>query len=317
MSMKKALICGISGQDGSYLAKFLLEKGYEVIGTSRDAENSTFSNLHKMGIFNKVKIYSASLNDFRSIIQVLKNSNPDEIYNLSGQSSVGLSFQQPVETFSSITIGTINLLEAVRILNPSIKVYNAASCECFGDTKGHPADENTPFSPRSPYAVAKSAAYWYVANYRESYNIFACSGILFNHESKFRHDRYVTQKIISSVKNISQGKESKLQLGNINIQRDWGWAPEYVTAMYLMLQNNMAVDYVIATGVKSSLIDFISIAFSYYNLHYQDFLEINNELKRPTDIEISYGNPIKAKNELGWEAKTTLKEIIINMIEEK
>lgn len=315
--MKRALICGISGQDGPYLAKLLLEMGYEVSGTSRDAENSIFSNLHKLNIYEKVRIYSASLNDFRSIIQVLTQTKPDEIYNLSGQSSVGLSFQQPVETFSSVTIGTINLLEAVRILNPGIKIYNASTCECFGDTKGHPANEYTPFSPRSPYAVAKSAAHWYVSNYRESYNIFACSGILFNHESPLRPDRFVTKKIINTVRKIAQGKEEKLELGNIKVQRDWGWAPEYVVAMHLMLQNGQARDYVIATGKKHSLIDFISMAFSYYNLNYQDYLCIKDDLKRPTDIEISYGDPSKAKNELGWEAKTTLKEIIVNMFEEK
>jgi len=313
--MKKALICGISGQDGAYLSKFLLEKGYEVFGTSRDVENSTFSNLHRLGIYDKVKIFSASLNDFRSIIYILKISNPNEIYNLSGQSSVGLSFLQPVETFSSITIGTINLLEAIRILNLDIKFYNASSCECFGDTKGHPADENTPFSPRSPYAVAKSAAYWYVANYRESYNIFACSGLLFNHESSLRPERFVTQKIITTLKKIAKGEKKKLELGNINIQRDWGWAPEYVTAMYLMLQKERADDYIIATGVKHSLIDFISLAFSYYNLDYKDYLIVRDEFKRPTDIEISYGNPSKAQKELKWEAKTTLEEIIIKMIE--
>lgn len=315
--MKVALISGISGQDGAYLAKYLLGKGYEVIGTSRDADNSTFSNLHKLNIRDNIKVYSASLNDFRSIIQVIKNTTPNEIYNLSGQSSVGLSFQQPVETFNSIAIGTINLLEAVRILNPEIKIYNASSCECFGDTNGHPADESTPFSPRSPYAVAKAAAHWYVSNYRESYNIFACSGILFNHESTLRPARFVTQKIINTVNNIVNGKEKKLELGNLNIHRDWGWAPEYVEAMHLMLQKEKPNDYVIATGRKHSLIEFVSLAFSYYNLNYNDYLIVNESFKRPTDIQISYGNPSKAKKELGWEAKSTLEEIIAKMIEKK
>jgi len=314
--MKRALICGITGQDGVYLAKLLLEKGYEVFGTSRDAENASFSNLRKMNILNNIKVHSASLNDFRSIIQVLKMTKPDEIYNLSGQSSVGLSFQQPVETFNSITIGTINILEAVRLLNPAIKIYNASTCECFGDTKGLPADENTPFAPRSPYAVAKAAAFWYVSNYRESYNIFACSGILFNHESKFRSDRYVTKKIINAARNIAKGLENKIELGNINIQRDWGWAPEYVEAMYLMLQNEKPADYVIATGVKHYLEDFLDIAFSYYNLNYKEYLKINNDFLRPTDIEISVGNPTKAKLELGWSAQTNIEKIIYNIINE-
>ena len=315
--MKTALICGISGQDGPYLAKYLLEKGYKVIGTSRDAASNSFRNLHRLDIFNDVEVKSASLNDFRSIIQVLNTSKPDEIYNLSGQSSVGLSFEQPVETFSSVTIGTINLLEAVRILNPDIKIYSASTCECFGDTKGNAADENTPFSPRSPYAVAKAAAHWYVANYRESYNIFACSGIMFNHESVLRPDRFVTQKIISSAKKIADGKQKTLELGNIEIERDWGWAPEYVEAMYLMMQQPTATDYVIASGVKRSLVDFVEIAFSYFDLDYKKYLKINDSYKRPTDIAISYGNPAKAKKDLDWEARTGLKEIISILIEDK
>ena len=315
--MKKALICGISGQDGPYLAKHLLDKGYEVIGTSRDAENNSFSNLERLNIKSDVEVSSASLNDFRSIIQVLTQYKPDEIYNLSGQSSVGLSFEQPVETFSSVTIGTINLLEGVRMLNPGIKVYNAGTCECFGDTKGNAADESTPFSPRSPYAVAKAAAHWYVANYRESYDIFACSGIMFNHESMLRPDRFVTKKIISAVKKIADGKQDSLELGNIDIQRDWGWAPEYVEAMYMMMQQDQASDYVIASGRKRSLVDFVSVAFSYFNLNYKDYLKINDRFKRPTDIEISYGNPAKAKSDLGWEAKTGLKDIIGKLIEDK
>ena len=315
--MKKALVCGISGQDGAYLSKLLLEKGYLVFGTSRDAENSSFPNLHKLGIYDKVKIFSASLTDFRSIIYILKITNPDEVYNLSGQSSVGLSFEQPVDTFNSITIGTLNLLEGIRLINPKVKLYNAASSECFGDTNGYPADEKTSFSPRSPYAVAKSAAYWYVANYRESYNIFACSGLLFNHESSLRPDRFVTQKIITAVKKIAKGEQKKLVLGNIDISRDWGWAPEYVSAMYLMMQNEKPDDYIIASGIKHSLVDFISLAFAYFDLNYANYLVYDEKLKRPNDIAVSYGNPIKAKKELGWEAKTTLKELIVKLIEER
>lgn len=315
MRNKKALICGITGQDGAYLAKLLLSKGYEVIGTTRDKASANLSNLIKLEIYENVTIFSASLNDFRSIIHVLTISEPNEIYNLSGQSSVGLSFEQPVETFNSITLGTINLLEAVRILNPKIKVYNAVSCECFGDTFGNPANEETPFSPRSPYAVAKSAAFWYVSNYRESYGIYACSGILFNHESPLRPERFVTKKIINSVKRIAAGKEKFLALGNIEIERDWGYAPEFVEAMYLMLQNEYATDYVIATGKKHKLIDFISKSFSYHNLDYRDHLVIKEEFKRPTDIHISYGDPSKARKELGWSAKYGLDHIIEIMME--
>jgi GDPmannose 4,6-dehydratase len=196
--MKKALICGISGQDGGYLAKLLLDKGYQVYGASRDSQLSSFSNLIQLGIREQIECVSMSLRDFRSVLQVLVKIRPDEVYNLSGQSSVGLSFEQPVETMDSIGIATLNLLEAIRFVDFPIKLYNAGSSECFGETGDEPADENTPFRPRSPYAVAKAAAFWETANYREAYHLFVCSGILFNHESPFRHKRFVTQKIIAA-----------------------------------------------------------------------------------------------------------------------
>ena len=246
--MKKALVAGISGQDGAYLAKLLLQNGYEVCGTSRDAQMSSLRNLDRVGIREEVQLVSVALNDFRSVLQVLFKVQPDEIYNLAGQSSVSLSFEQPVETQDSIYLGTLNLLEAIRFTGKAIKLYNASSSECFGDLGGKPATEETAFRPRSPYAVAKSAAFWQVSNYREAYNIFACSGILFNHESPLRPERFVTQKIVRSACRIAQGKQQKLQLGNIEIQRDWGWAPEYVEAMYRMLQQELPEDCVIATG---------------------------------------------------------------------
>ena len=196
--MKRALICGISGQDGPYLAQLLLSKGYEVWGTSRDAQVSSFSNLGALGIRDAVKLESMALNDFRSVLQCLIKVQPDEVYNLAGQSSVGLSFQQPVETLESISVGTMNLLEAIRFIDKHIRFYNAGSSECFGDTGDIPADELTPFRPRSPYAVAKAAAFWEVANYREAYGLYACSGILFNHESPLRHSRFVTSKVVTS-----------------------------------------------------------------------------------------------------------------------
>jgi GDPmannose 4,6-dehydratase len=228
-----ALICGISGQDGAYLAQLLLNKGYRVVGTSRDVQMSIFSNLRRLGIFDKVELRSMATSDFRSVLQVIKQANPNEIYNLAGQSSVGLSFEQPVETHESIIVGTLNILEGIRFLNKEIRFYNAGSGECFGDTGGAIATEETPFKPRSPYAVAKSAAFWQVANYRESYGLFACSGILFNHESPLRPERFVTQKIIQEAKKISLDRRKKLRLGRIDIERDWGWAPEYVQAMWL------------------------------------------------------------------------------------
>ncbi|MFP4087049.1 MAG: GDP-mannose 4,6-dehydratase, partial [Desulfobacteraceae bacterium] len=250
---KTALIFGISGQDGAYLAGWLLKRGYRVAGASRDAQMSTFTNLIKLGIRDQVEVESASLKEFRSVLQVLKKVQPHEVFNLAGQSSVALSFDQPVEAFDSISIGTLNLLEAIRFLGGPIRLYNAASSECFGNTDGEAAVETTPFHPRSPYAVAKSAAFWHVANYREAYGLFACSGILFNHESPLRPKRFVTRKITDAACRIARKKQEKLTLGNISVQRDWGWAPEYVEAMWLMLQQKEPDDYVIATGETNRL----------------------------------------------------------------
>ena len=313
--MKKALICGISGQDGAYLASLLLDKGYAVYGTSRDAQMSSFRNLKRLGIYDRVKLYSMSLTDFRSVLQVLTQVEPQEVYNLAGQSSVGLSFDQPVETLDSIAGGTLNLLEAIRFTGAPIKLYNAGSSECFGDTYGEPADENTPFRPRSPYAVAKSAAFWEVANYREAYGLFACSGILFNHESPLRPPRFVTQKIIHGACAIASGNQDKLYLGRISVQRDWGWAPEYVEAMYLMLQQPQADDYAIATGETYSLEDFVKTAFDCVGLNWEDFVETDQSLYRPTDIAVGRASPAKAKHKLGWEAQVKMPDIVKMMVQ--
>jgi GDPmannose 4,6-dehydratase len=312
--MKTALICGISGQDGAYLAKLLLEKGYIVCGTSRDAQVSSFHNLETLGIRHRVKLESMALTDFRSVLQVLKKIDPDEVYNLAGQSSVGLSFELPVETLESIATGTLNLLEAIRFLEKPIRFYNAGSSECFGDTHGEPADENTQFRPRSPYGVAKATAFWEIANYREAYGIFAVSGILFNHESPLRPKRFVTQKIVSTAKRISRGSDEKLYLGNIDIRRDWGWAPEYVEAMYLMLQQDYPEDFVIATGISRSLKEFVEITFEQVELDWQKHVVIDKSLYRLTEIALSQGNPEKAKKQLGWQAKYQLLEIIKAMM---
>ncbi|NJL09600.1 MAG: GDP-mannose 4,6-dehydratase, partial [Calothrix sp. SM1_7_51] len=305
--MKKALICGVSGQDGAYLAQLLLNKGYFVCGTSRDAQISSFNNLVSLGIREQVKLESVSLNDFRSVLQVLNKIQPDEIYNLAGQSSVGLSFEQPVETLESIATGTLNLLEAIRFTGKKIRFYNAGSSECFGDTNGYIADEDTPFRPRSPYAVAKSTAFWQVANYREAYNLYACSGILFNHESPLRPERFVTQKIIAAACRIAKGSDEKLLLGNISIQRDWGWAPEYIEAMYLMLQQEEADDYVVATGESCKLEDFIALAFAELDLDWQEHVVVDESLYRPTDIALGRANPAKARGKLGWSAQFRVK----------
>ena len=311
---KKVLICGISGQDGAYLAQLLLVKGYEVYGTSRDAQISALQNLQYLGIRDRINVLSMALTDFRSVLQVLTQVQPDEVYNLAGQSSVGLSFNQPVETLESIATGTLNLLESIRFIGKPIRFYNAGSSECFGDTRGLPADEETAFRPRSPYAVAKATAFWEVANYREAYNLFACSGILFNHESPLRPDRFVTQKIISAACHIHNGQMEKLILGNIDIKRDWGYAPDYVEAMYLILQRDNPSDFVIATGTTISLSEFIEEVFNVLGLDWQNHVVADPALCRPTDISISRANPSKAREILGWAAQTEVKEVIRIMV---
>jgi GDPmannose 4,6-dehydratase len=312
--MKKALICGVSGQDGAYLAQLLLDRGYIVCGTSRDAQVSAFSNLTRLGISDRLKLESVALNDFRSVLQVLVKFQPDEVYNLAGQTSVGLSFEQPVETLESISVGTLNLLEAIRFIGKPIGFYNAGSSECFGDTGDRAADENTPFRPRSPYGVAKAAAFWQVANYREAYGLFACSGILYNHESPLRPARFVTQKIVSTACRIAQGSPEKLHLGNISIQRDWGWAPEYVEAMYLMLQQERPDDYVIATGESRKLEDFVAAAFDSVGLDWHDYVVTDASLLRPTDIAIGRGNPAKAREKLNWQAQYKMDDVARMMV---
>jgi GDPmannose 4,6-dehydratase len=314
-NMKKALICGISGQDGTYLAKLLLDKGYEVYGTARDAQMSTFYNLEKEGVRKRVKLISMALNDFRSVLQTLVRVMPDELYNLAGQSSVGLSFEQPVETLESISVGTLNILEAIRFLNTPIRFYNAGSSECFGDTGGTAADESTPFRPRSPYAVAKATAFWEIANYREAYGLFACSGILFNHESPLRPERFVTRKIVSAACRIAAGSMEKLNLGNISICRDWGWAPEYVDAMWRMLQQDQPDDFVIATGETNSLEEFVAETFRCVDLDWHDHVVTDPSLLRPTDIAVGKGNPAKAYWKLGWKAEHVMKDVVRMMVQ--
>lgn len=313
--MKKALICGISGQDGSYLAKLLIEKGYAVYGTSRDVQSATFSNLVHLGIKDRVRLESMALNDFRSVLQVLMKIKPDEVYNLAGQSSVGLSFEQPVESLESISLGALYLLEAIRIINSAVKLYNAGSSECFGETENVPADEYTAFRPRSPYAVAKAAAFWETANYREAYNLFACSGILFNHESPFRSERFVTQKIVAGACRIAAGKQDQLHLGNLSIQRDWGWAPEYVEAMWLMLQQEQPDDFVIATGHTYSLEQFADQAFAVVGLDWTKYVVSDVAMLRPTDIMVGKADPSKAFEKLGWQAKLVMPDVVRSMVQ--
>jgi GDPmannose 4,6-dehydratase len=311
----KALILGVAGQDGSYLARLLLSKGYEVIGTSRDAMTASFSNLDRLGVRQDVQTASMAINDFRSVLNVLQRYRPDEIYNLAGQTSVGLSFDQPVEAMESIAEGTLNVLEAIRFMDKPTRFYNAGSGECFGDTDTAAAVEQTAFWPRSPYAVAKASAHWLVRTYRNSHQLFACTGILFNHESPLRPERFVTQKIVRAAARISGGSHERLHLGNMAIRRDWGWAPEYVEAMWLIMQQAQPDDFVIATGRTESLEYFVARAFAFFGLDWRDHVTVDQGLFRPSDISTSSGNPAKAKKVLGWSAEVDVDGVIQRMCE--
>ena len=313
---RTALILGVTGQDGVYLSHLLLGKGYRVVGTSRDAQMANTSRLERLGVADAVEIRSLAPNDFRSVLKVVSGVEPDEIYNLAGQTSVGLSFEQPVECMESIAGGTLNLLEVIRYLGAPVRLFNAGSSECFGDTGMEPANEDTPFKPRSPYAVAKATAFWQVANYREAYGLFACTGILANHESPLRPERFVTQKIVQGVKAIAAGKQEKLQLGNLDIWRDWGWAPDYVEAMHRMLQAEKNQDYVIASGKSHSLREFVDAALANAGLDPQDRLEANSSLMRPTDLSYSAMDPSMIERVLDWKANLNLEAVVAKMMEE-
>ncbi|MDX2104175.1 MAG: GDP-mannose 4,6-dehydratase [Alphaproteobacteria bacterium] len=312
---KTALIFGISGQDGAYLAQLLLNHGYLVHGTSRDKEITSFANLHHLNLFASITLHSAVLTDFRSVIEVIQHVQPDEIYNLAGQSSVALSFDQPVDTINGGIVGTLNILEAIRFLKIETRFYNAASSECYGNTEAGPATEATPFQPRSPYGVGKAAAFWAVANYRAAYGLYACSGILFNHESPLRPARYVTQKIVRGALDIADNKYQKLTLGTLSIARDWGWAPDYVDAMARMLQSSSPEDLIIATGETHTLEEFVKKVFSKVNLQWENHIEINKTLQRPSDIYYSAANPGRAREVLDWSAETKFDSLVSRLIE--
>lgn len=314
---KKALIAGVTGQDGAYLCRHLLELGYRVIGTSRDAQNCDTERLKRLGIGSDVELISLAPNDFRSVLKVLSSESPDEIYNLAGQTSVSLSFEQPVECMESIASGTLNFLEVLRYLNIPCRLFSAGSTECFGDTGRDPANETTAFQPRSPYGVAKSTAFWQVANYREAYSMYCCTGILANHESPLRPKRFVTQKIIDGVKQIKRGHLRELRLGNLDIWRDWGWAPEYVEAMHLMLQQENPEDYLIASGRTISLLDFVDMAFKHAGLDHENYLISDQSFLRPSDLRYSAMDPSKIQKKLAWEARVSPKDIVARMYEEQ
>jgi len=312
---KRALICGISGQDGTYLAQLLLERGYEVWGSSRDAEQTTFSNARQLRIYDSLRLVSLNLRDIGNAIGLLKRIRPHEVFSLAGQSSVGLSFEQPVETIESVALGTLTLLEAIRLTDPDIRLYNAGSTECFGDTGEGVANECARFNPRSPYAVAKASAFWTVANYREAYGLFACTGILSNHDSPLRPMRYVTRKIVHAVALMAMGRELKLSLGNLEIERDWGWAPDYVKAIAMMLEQPSPQDCIVATGQSRRLTEFVKAAFELIGKDWRDHVTQDEKLMRPTDILHNRVDPSKAATYLGWKAKHGMKEVISMMLE--
>ena len=310
MKNKKAIIFGVTGQDGSYLAELLLKKGYDVWGISRDASKSKLINLKKLGIDKKINLVSVLNDDFQKLSNLISELLPDEIYYLAGQSSVGLSFLEPKETISSNVLGILNVLEVCRLISKKIRIYYAGSSECFGDTDGIAATEETNFHPQSPYAVSKTSAFWLVDNYRNAYDMFICYGILFNHESTFRSQRFVTQKIISTALRISKGSQEKLELGRLDISRDWGWAQEYVEAMWRMLQQGSAEDFIIATGETNSLEQFVGESFNQLGLDWKNHVVINQELIRPSEIIISKANPSKALKKLGWKANYKMVDVV-------
>jgi len=306
---KTALIFGISGQDGAFLARLLLSKGYIVHGTSRDSEINDFTCLKKLFIKDEIHFHSVSLTNFRNILEVIEKVNPNEIYNLAAQSSVGLSFEQPLQTLESIVNSTTNILEAIRFLGIESRFYNACSSEAFGEIGDSPANENTPFRPKSPYGVAKASAFWQVSIYRESYGLAACSGILFNHESNLRPQRFVTKKICKAAARIAMGSDEILTLGDLSIKRDWGWAPDYVNAMWKMLNKEKQEDFVISTGKLSSLSEFVACAFSVLDLNWENHVKSNPKLYRPSEIRSIFGSSQKALEKLNWKADKLMPEV--------
>tara|TARA_B100001057_G_scaffold499895_1_gene612375 strand:+ start:2028 stop:2999 length:972 start_codon:yes stop_codon:yes gene_type:complete len=310
---KKALITGITGMDGSHLADFLLKKGYKVYGMIRRSSNINLDNLEN--IKENITFVNGDMTDQNSLFRCLKDTNPDEIYNLASQSFVGESWNTPEQTSNVTALGVLRILESIREFNPKIKFYQASSSEMFGRMVENPANEKTPFYPRSPYGVSKLYGHWITINYRESYNLFACSGILFNHESERRGIEFVTRKITDGVARIHLGLNKNISLGNIDARRDWGYAPDYVEAMWKILQNDKPTDYVIATGKDYSVKDFLKIAFEVVGISdWNKHVLIDQKFYRPAEVDVLRGDYSKANKELGWEPKTSLEEMIKKMV---
>lgn len=312
---KTALIIGASGQDGSFLTSFLSKKNYNVICASRDADSNSFLNHKLLKIKGNIVYVTLNINEMSTILRVLDKYKPDEIYNLAAQSSVGLSFEKPIETVESIICGTLNLLEAIKFSKIKTKFYNAGSSEAFGNHDITPINEFTKLKPISPYGISKASAFDFVRMYRNSYSVFACTGILFNHESNLRGAKFVTRKIIETVVKIKKGLEENLILGNLDIHRDWGWAPEYVEAMWLMLQQDSPDDFIIATGKTHSLEDFVRYAFECLNLDYKTYLKTEKKFYRPQDIRVNLADPSKASKILGWKAESDMYSVVEKLID--
>lgn len=312
---KKALITGISGQDGAYLARLLLQKGYQVFGLLARRSTSTVWRLEELGVLDQVKILEGDLGDLSSLIRAVSESEADEVYNLAAQSFVGTSWRQPLLTAQVTGLGAVALLEAIRVVNQDIRFYQASTSELFGKVAESPQKETTPFHPRSPYGVSKLFAHWSTTNYRESYNMFCCSGILFNHESPLRGLEFVTRKITDGVARIKAGKLEVLKLGNLEARRDWGFAGDYVSAMWSMLQQDEPEDYVIATGRTVSVGEFCRLAFSAAGLEWEKYVETDPAFLRPAEVELLCGDASKAKGELGWEPEVSLEELVSMMVQ--
>jgi GDPmannose 4,6-dehydratase len=313
---KTAIITGITGQDGAYLAKFLLDKGYKVFGLLARRATVTTWRLEYLGVKDKVELVEGDLTDVTSIIRAIQKATPDEFYNLGAQSFVGTSWNQPQLTALSTGMGALNCLEAIRLVNPKIKYYQASTSEMFGGMKEYPIQsETTPFHPRSPYGVSKLFAHWMTINYRESFNIFGCCGILFNHESPLRGLEFVTRKVTDAVARIKLGLQKDVHLGNIDAKRDWGFAGDYVEAMWLMLQQDQPDTYVVATGRTTTVRDMCKIAFEHVGLDYEKYVIIDPKFYRPAEVDLLLGDPSKAKEKLGWTAKTSLDELIHMMVD--
>jgi len=314
--MKTALITGVTGQDGAYLVDFLLKKGYNVFGTYRRLSTPNFWRLQYLNVFDKIDLIPVDLIDMGSILEAIKVSNPDEVYHMAAQSFVGASFEQPTSTGMITGLGTTRLLEAIRVVNPNIKFYNAATSELYGTVKVEPQNENTPFSPASPYATAKLYSFWITSNYRNGYGIFTCNGILFNHESCLRGLEFVTRKISNGVAKIKLGIEKTLEIGNLDTKRDWGFAQEYVEAMWLMLQQEKPDDFVIATNETHSVREFVGRAFEIVGLNWEDHIKSSKRFKRPLETGTLRGDYTKAKQKLGWEPRTKFEDLVKIMVEE-